>query len=704
MALIGTIRKNSWILVVMVGLGLFGFIIMDMFSGDKSLFGSKQFIIGEVAGEEIDYNEFSRVENILYGNSGEDVFARRDYLWDYFIEEKIVNKEADKLGIGVSKDELIDLQFGNNPSQIIQQRFMNPNTNQLDRQQLNQIKQAIETNQLNPQLRNFWSVQEGQILKERKQEKLAFLVNKAIYSPSWMVELASDEQNEKFNFSYVSVPFDEIEDGQIELTDEDFKAYYQKNNSAYRTVEENRKLAYVTFDVLPTKEDSVQLQTTISDLIPAFKEADNDSLFIENNYGIYNGTYFKKDQLNEALIDIAFEIPVGDIHGPYIDQNAYRAVKILDRKIIPDSVRSRHILIRATNQNEYINAKRKIDSLNALIIAGSHQFDSLAITNSQDPGSGAKGGDLGYAFINQMVQPFNDVIFYRGEPGKTYVVLTNFGVHLIEITDRKFITNEEGVKLGFLDQPIIPSEATQNRIYEEASNFMSKNRTMDKLQNAVAEREDLEINYTGNLKRNDYQVFEVGSGQIARDMIRWSFNSNTEINDVSPEVYIKENPENYFNSQYYLVGLTKILPVGKLSLEDIKEDITPTVRNLKKGEVISAAISGMSLSDIAAKYEIEVDTLDEVSFGAPYVKGMGDEPSVIGKISKIQTGDTSSPIIGKNGVYVATMNSKIPPDGETNFALFRKQSSLSTMSEVRNQLVESIRKNISVSDNRFQYY
>ena len=72
MALIGKIRKNSWLLIFLIGLGLGGFILMDMFSGQQSIFGSTQFTVGKVAGEKLDWNEFNRAESILYSNSGGD--------------------------------------------------------------------------------------------------------------------------------------------------------------------------------------------------------------------------------------------------------------------------------------------------------------------------------------------------------------------------------------------------------------------------------------------------------------------------------------------------------------------------------------------------------------------------------------------------------------------------------------------------------
>ena len=67
MALIGKIRKNSWILIVMIGLGLGGFIIMDMTSGQQSVFGSGQFTMGEVEGEKLVSPDPAVFKTILYG-------------------------------------------------------------------------------------------------------------------------------------------------------------------------------------------------------------------------------------------------------------------------------------------------------------------------------------------------------------------------------------------------------------------------------------------------------------------------------------------------------------------------------------------------------------------------------------------------------------------------------------------------------------
>jgi len=111
MALIGKIRKNMWLVIVLLALALAGFIIMDMTNANNSgSFGSRT-TIGEVAGEKIDYMDFQRAESALYSGSG-DVYGRRNSLWNYFIENAIIDKIAESTGLGVGPEELNELEFG----------------------------------------------------------------------------------------------------------------------------------------------------------------------------------------------------------------------------------------------------------------------------------------------------------------------------------------------------------------------------------------------------------------------------------------------------------------------------------------------------------------------------------------------------------------------------------------------------------------
>ncbi|MCB0579860.1 MAG: peptidylprolyl isomerase [Phaeodactylibacter sp.] len=701
MALISKIRKNSWLLVVLIGLGLAGFIIMDMTSGQQSVFGSSQLSVGEVDGQKLDWNQFNRVEQVLYGNSGGEVFSRRKQLWDYFVEEAIVQEEAEALGLQVSKTELMDLQFGANPSPVIRQRFMDPSTRQINFQQLNSIKTAIENGTFtDPQMRAYWAHQEKEIIKERLQSKLNAMVSKAIYTPTWMAEMGHQEQNLSIDMAYVKVPFDEIDNTEIALTDEDYENYLDKNAARYRQDEETRKLEYTVFDVIPTSADSAKLREKIAGVIPEFESTDNDSAFVERNYGTINGVYLTKEDLSPTVADTAFSIPVGSVYGPYFDQGSYKAMKVTARLAMADSADTRHILISANNPQAFTAAKKTIDSLENLLLTGAATFDSLAVKFSQDPGSASKGGKYEDVTPNQFVPEYNDVLFVTGQIGQLYKVRSDFGWHLIEVLSRSPNTTER-VKTAFIEERIVPTEDTQNDVYERALAFVGQNRELEEMRKS-AEAEGLDVETSNSLKKNDFAVGALGAGQASRDMIRWAFNAGK--GEVSPEIYAFQDPVDYYTNKYVVAGLRSVQSAGLPSVENIKDELEQLVINEKKGAMIAQRIQGDNLEAIASSFSSQVDTATNVTFSATFVPKLGSEPKVIGKAFVLDQGQVSEPVVGKSGVYVVKVIRKPDAGQATNIPQLRRNISAPVRSQVASQLMQAMKKNAEIEDNRSRFY
>lgn len=688
----------------MIGLGLGGFIIMDMTSGQQSIFGSSQTIVGNIEGNKLDWNQFMRTENILYGNSNADVFARRNALWNYYVEEALISQEAEALGLGVSKTELIDLQFGPNPSPIIRQRFVNPQTGQLDRAQLNEFQTAIQTNTLtDPQIIAFWAHQEKEIIKDRLQSKLSNLVSKSLYTPTWMAEMGNKDQNSRVTFAYTMTPFDEINNTDVTLSDEDFEAYIEENAAQFETKEETRRLDYLVFEVEPTAEDTAKWRNQIANLIPEFEQTTNDSAFVERNYGSIDGAYVKADQLSPTIRDTVFQMPVGSVYGPYVEGNAFMAVKLLGRQVIPDSVRSRHILIRgAASPMGLMQAQRTVDSLKQLIESGEQTFDSLAVAFGTD-GTASQGGDLGYTAPGQMVKPFNDLIFYQAEEGKLYSVITQFGVHLVEVTDRKYLTNEEGVQVAYISQSIIPSEETQNEIYDDVLEFVGQNRTLDQLNTAVSNDPTLTVQSTPPLKKNDFSIGELGSGQTTRDMIRWAF-QEADQGDVAPEVYIYQDAVEFYNNKYVVAALKSVVSPGLPSPDDIREQIELEVINKKKGQMLAEQLAGQDLQSIAGSYSIPVDTANNVNFSTSFIPNVGNEPKVIATAFTLDQGGVSAPVIGNSGVYVVKLLTKTEAGTVTNIPQIRRTMASNIRSQVNFRLMETLKEKASITDRRSRFY
>ena len=704
MALIGKIRKNSWLLIVVIGLALAAFVIMDM-TGQGGPGGGQSMTLVDVGGEKVDYIEFQNAERILYSGSEVDVFTRRNYLYNYYVNKAIVDEEAEANGLDVSVPELMDLQFGNNVSSLVQQRFANPQTGLVDKNQLAQIKQTIDQGTMTPQLRELWAHQEKEIITERLTNKLTNLVSKGFYTPTWMVERTNADQTVRTDFTYVRVPYEEVPENDVSVSDSDLKAYLADHKDDYTQEEETRVISYVAFDVIATSEDTALLKEDINQKIAEFAVAENDTLFVESNYGQVDFAYVKKETVNSIIADSVFQLPIGTVVGPYSDAGAFNAVKILDRKIIPDSVHARHILRRAQTLPQYQAAQKTADSLVALLESGAHTFDSLAGDFNQGSMSVTlNGGDLGTIGLGGFVKPFNDLVFFNAEKGKVYSVVTEFGVHVVEVLDWVYETKTEGVQLAFLNVPIIPSEETQNSLYDRVLEIAGTNRTLDQLRSAVADDPLVNVQNSLPVQANDFTISSLGSGQTSRDIIRWGFEPSTELNEVSPEVFIYQEPTLYYNNKYVIAALNRTGAAGTADLESVRSTIEGLVKNQKKAQLLIQELTGkQDLAQVAETYDISIDTARGVNFLTDFIANMGEEPNVAANAYKVPLNQVSAPIEGARGVYLIEPFNRTEVT-EPNVPALRQSYTSQISNQAKAGLIQSLKKNADIEDYRSKFY
>ena len=115
----------------------------------------------------------------------------------------------------------------------------------------------------------------------------------------------------------------------------------------------------------------------------------------------------------------------------FYDQNASMFEK-------PEQVKASHILIKTAEDatdDQKMEARKKIDDVRKKAVAG-EDFAALAKEYSEGP-SNVRGGDLGYFSRGQMVKPFEDVAFSLKQGEISDVVETQFGYHIIIVTDHR---------------------------------------------------------------------------------------------------------------------------------------------------------------------------------------------------------------------------------------------------------------------------
>lgn len=127
----------------------------------------------------------------------------------------------------------------------------------------------------------------------------------------------------------------------------------------------------------------------------------------------------------------SFEITDKDI------EHYYAAYK--DKFKAPEAVRARHILVKidkAATEDERKKLREKAEGILRKVKAG-EDFSKIATELSDDPGSKANGGALGFLSRGRMVKPFEDVAFSLAPGEISGIVETDFGYHIIKVEERK---------------------------------------------------------------------------------------------------------------------------------------------------------------------------------------------------------------------------------------------------------------------------
>lgn len=711
MALIGQIRRNPWILIVAIGLGLGGFLLMDMNSATKGPGnGMSQMIVGKVNGEKIRRTKFESVLNTRYNGSTASTYENRNQLWSWFVEDELLRAEGATSGLGVSADEINELEFGTSPSPIIQRNFQNPQQpGQLNREQLDYFKQVITDNtieaevnegRLSPQFKNFWLMQREMIVKDRMQSKLQGLVQKSMYTPTWMAEMGFAEQNQRVGFTYVKIPYDNVAPEEVSMSDSDLSSYLSSHKALYERKNELRTLDYVVFDVAPTAADSAEIRKTLVELLPEFTNpANGDSIFVLSHNGIITPAYRNNTELGTTIADTVLNLPKGALYGPYEEAGELRVVKVLDKVVMADSADTRHILLSAQTPADFAAANERADSIINVLQSNPSNFEALVTQFSQDPGSSENGGLYENVTPNQFVPEYNEILFITGKIGAFYKVRTNYGVHVVEVVSRSSNTTQRA-QIAYIAESIIPSKDTQDDIYQTAAQFIGNNKDIASLRSSAAAA-GLKVVTTPAFDNNAYTLGQLGFSNETKNAVCWSFSSDE--GDVSPNVYAFTDDIRYYDNKYVVVALNDIMEAGTPSVDEIRSDLETAVINTKKAEIIQGKINGTALAAIASQFNTKVDTLNSITFASPSAQGLGNEPKVIAAAIGMEVGQTSAPIEGEGGVFVISVTSKPVIGQATNLPQIRQSMSASSRSVVNSSFMSSFAQKATVDDNRASF-
>ena len=702
MAVLGNLRKNSFVLIAVIGMALFAFVIAGVFDG--SGFQSQE-PIGKVNGEELSISDFRNQMDILKKSYNFNDLQALTTAWDESVRIELLNQEINELGIGSSSDHL-EYFLSQSPSFNSDERFIN-DAGLFD---VNKFSNFIsELKEINPEAYFQWSNQENQFNNQIKANTYFNLISSGLNSTFFEGKKQYSTSNSNANISFVKIPYSSIPDSLVSVKNSEISKYIKDNPEDFEQ-ESTRSIDYVIFDESPSKKDQNDLRlrlenllnqreeynqvSKLNEVVPGFLTTSDLELFLSENSDVpYDSIYRPKGFFSSDHAQMIFNLDNNQTYGPYTDGEFLKYSKMIDKKR-NGNVRASHILVsyqgaqgassEITRTKE--DARKEASRILNLARNNSDSFSSYALEFSDGP-SKSNGGDLGFFQEGMMVKPFNDYVF-SNRVGRIGLVETDFGFHVIKV-----VAKEDVVLVGTIGLKNIPSDRTSDSIFNIASKFeIDLGKSIDI--NKTASDLDFEVKSLNSIGELDHDLPNM---ENQRRLVQWLFNEDSSIGDY----------KRFDLSQggFVVVQINDKQDKGLMPARLATLTVTPILKNQKKAEIIiSENKKYTTLEDLSASNNLEIINVSALNQITPVVSQAGFEPKLVGTAFGLEIGQTSNLIEGETGVYLVKLNSLNSVEEIDSYSAFENQLTSKLRTNLDFNIVQSLKKSADVVDNRSDYY
>ena len=341
MAILGQIRKRSFFLIVVIGMALFAFVISGVFVGSGV---SQSQSIGEINGEEIDYESFNLIVQQVQDVYGLDYSNAINYAWKAGVRNTVLAQELEKLGVNAGIDQLEQI-LSAEPTIVSNPVFQN----EIGVFDFNKFTRYIsQLRQTNPSAYNDWKIQEQNIISGAKQRIFFNLISSSVTYTDVESDLEYHLENDKVTIDYIKLPFDQISDSLFDISNSQISNYIRNNKDNF-LIDPSRIIDYVYVPDIASKLDENNIRTNLEalidgiiqyndvtklvDSIEGFKNVKNIPEFIDTySEKPYVETYMSREQLPGEFADILYGLSKGQTFGPYKDGGYYILSRMVDKK------------------------------------------------------------------------------------------------------------------------------------------------------------------------------------------------------------------------------------------------------------------------------------------------------------------------------------------------------------------------------------
>lgn len=706
MAVLEKIRQRTTVLILIIGMALFAFVISGVFTNSGASGPTAGSAIGSVNGEDISVDEFRQKLEGAAQRSGANATTVQlvNQVWNSELRATLLGQQIENLGISVEGDQIMNF-IKNTPTYSQQPLFQDQNGVFSESVF---IASVADWKVNNPERYALWLEDEAVIMQSAKEQMYFNLIKGGLSTT--LEEGAFDYRlsNDKIDISYVRMPFSAVPDSTISVSASEIEAYIKEYPAMFKQ-EPARDVRLVYFEEKASAADEAAVKASILSLlsdsevyneqtdstekVSGFVSSKDMAAFLERHSDETFDTIYKtNNQIVSSFRDSITGLNIGEIFGPYKEDNAFKVSKLTGKKT-NGAVKASHILIAyvgaervspavtrtkdeaRTKANELLREARKTATV----------FAELARDNSDGP-TATRGGDLGFFQEGSMTPKFNDFVF-SNKVDAIGLVETEFGFHIVRVDDKQDI-----FQIATLSRDIEASEETVNEIFTQATKFEMDVVNAPKEFVAIAKNENYDVKTVDKLLVMDENLPGLSA---QRSIVQWAFNEDSDLGAIK-----RFN----VNSGYVVVQLTARYRSGTMTVADASRIALPAIRKEKKAAWIIKNKGAQNIEDFAASSGQSVETASALNLKNPTIPGAGSEPFVVGKAFNLSAGETSSLLVGETGVYLVKLTQKNEAVTLDNYSTYAASLNANIQNGGFFSSYNALKEVAEIEDNRAVFY
>ncbi|MBO4434961.1 MAG: SurA N-terminal domain-containing protein [Bacteroidales bacterium] len=692
MAVLEKMRGWGIVLSILVAVPLLMFVIDPSQVMQTIQSTSSKYDVGKIGGQKVTYTDFqndvdrfTKIGEVLGGGvTGEQQQKQaREAAWQELIDRNLFVKNARAAGINVGKDEMHDLINGDMVSPIVAGLFSDE-TGSFSNDVFLGFLEQVEMDETG-RLGMVWNYLQNSVNTSQYYQKYNALFTASAYQNALELNAMIAENNNTANVEFVMVPLSFMQqDSTVVVSNSEIKKFYNANKDRMFKQIASREVEYVVFEVKPSDEDIAEQNNSFASLWDEFSTTENLRSFLQlNSDKSYSDRWYKAGELNSVSGEVE-EFVASHTTGtsPVImSGNTLYAARIIGQAQVPDSVQVRHIMLRA-------DQRALADSILSVVKPGN--FEELAGKYSLDQNNRFDGelGNLGWMTQNNLLPGFEAA--FTAKAHAPFIATTDYGIHVVEVTKTSAPIAKKQVAI--FQKEIVPSSATHNTTYNQASRFAAI--AGGKLDNFQAAQDSSRM-YAHPMTITE-ATESYGAISHAKEITRWAFDNRA--GKVSNVITVD-------NKYFFVVAVKEATKEGYMPLQKVAADIQSRLYSekyaQKRASEIAAEIEGLtSLEAIAEKLETSVSTQNDVAFSSMASRSL--DPKFLGAIASAKDGEICGPVAGSYGVYVFRVTERNTGAYYTEDDARSYQRQL--MSYTSQMILPIMMEEADVKDNRARFY